>query len=76
VYLEPFLSTAVAALEVAGALVHPYHDWALLVCPLGPEGFDLASCGYFGGKIGGCAAVAHDFSVGDGHRGVVVWPLP
>ncbi len=74
-YLEPFLSTAIAALEVAGALVHPDHDWALLVSPLLPVSADLAAGCYFGEEVRGGAAVAHDFPVGDGHGGVVVGPL-
>ena len=47
-YLEPFLAASVAALEVSGAIVHPDHDWALLVRPLLPHRLDLSSSGYLG----------------------------
>jgi hypothetical protein len=51
-YFEPLLSAAVTALEVARALVHPYHDWTLLMGPLLPVCADLASGCYFGGEVG------------------------
>lgn len=41
--LEPLLATSVAATEVSSTLVHPDHDWALLVSPLGPDSLDLAA---------------------------------
>ena len=74
-YLKPLLAAAVAAGEVARALVHPHHDGALLVRPLRPDGLDLASGRHLGGQLGGRAAVAHDLPVGDGQGGVVVGPL-
>lgn len=46
--LEPLLAASVAAAEVPGALVHPNHDWTLLVGPLGPDGLDLAASRYLG----------------------------
>jgi hypothetical protein len=74
-YLEPLLTAAIAAGKVAGALVHPHHDGALLVRPLRPDGLDLASGRHLGGQLGRGAAVAHDLPVGDGQGGVVVGPL-
>jgi hypothetical protein len=75
VYLEPLLSTAVTALKLACTLVQPYHDWTLLVCPLGPYSFDLSTSSNFSNKIGGCTAIAHNLLIGDGHGRVVVGPL-
>jgi hypothetical protein len=74
-YLEPLLAATVAALVVACALVHPYHNGALLMGPLRPYRLDLPTRSNLGNEIGGCAAVAHDLSVGYGHGGVVVGPL-
>ena len=74
-YLEPLLSTSITRLEVAGALVHPDHNRALLVGPLLPDCADLAAGFDLCDEVGGCAAVAHDFRVCDAHGGVVVGPL-
>ena len=74
--LEPALALAVAGGEGAGALVHPDHDGALLVRPLGPDGGDVLP-GRDGRAEGSRrAAVACHLGLGDGHDGVVVGPLP
>lgn len=73
--LEPLLAAAVAGVEVAGALIHPYHDGSLLVGPLLPDSADLASCLDGSTQVSAGAAVAHDLGVVDVHRGVVVRPL-
>lgn len=76
VNLEPALALAVAGGEGAGALVHPDHDGALLVCPLGPDGGDVLPGRDGGAQCSRRAAVASHLGVGDGHNGVVVGPLP
>lgn len=45
------------------------------MCPLGPDSFDLSTCGDFGGQVGGRAAIAENAFCGDGGGGVVVGPL-
>lgn len=73
--LEPLLAAAVAAAEVSSTLIHPHHDWTLLVGPLGPDGLDLAAGSDLGRQVRGGAAIAHDLLVGDGQCGIVVGPL-
>jgi hypothetical protein len=75
VYLEPFLSTAVTALEISCTLVQPNHDRSLLMCPLCPDRLDLATGSHLSNKIRRCATITHHFLVGDGHGGVVIRPL-
>lgn len=73
--LEPFLATAVAGCEVAGAFVEPDHDGALCVRPLLPfGGYSGTGCDG-GGEFGRGAAVAHYGFSGYGHGGVIVGPL-
>jgi hypothetical protein len=74
-YLEPLFPAAIAALVVACALVHPYHNGALLMRPLRPYGLDLPTRSNLSDEIGRCATVAHDLFVGNSHGGVVVGPL-
>jgi hypothetical protein len=74
-YLEPLLSTTVAALEVACALVHPDHDRPLRMGPLLPLGLDLTTSSHLSAEIRRCSTVAHDLIICDGHRGVVIGPL-
>ena len=73
--LEPVFAASVAAAEVSGTLVHPNHDWALLVGPLGPDGLDLTSSSDLSRQVRGGAAIAHHLLVGDSQGRVVVRPL-
>jgi len=50
-YLEPLLSTAITALVVTGALVHPDHDGPLLMRPLAPNCLDFATGSHLGHEI-------------------------
>jgi hypothetical protein len=71
----PFLAASIAGFEVASALVHPDHDRSLLMCPLFPNSLDFTASSDRRREVGGCATVAHDLPIGDGHGRVVVGPL-
>ena len=73
--LEPLLTAAVAACEVASALVQPDHDWALFVSPLGPNSPDLATSSNLGREARRGSTITHDLLVSDSQGRVVVRPL-